>query len=179
MKNEDFNDIYGKYHRFSVNSARKIVKDRMIAEDISQDVFLHLYEIVETLDPECEKMIRALIFTATVNKAKDYLKKPWKKRENFSIDVPEYREPCGEKLDPERILIHKEEVEYEKQVLIKLRHKNPVNYDILIKTACFEISPEIVAEEYGITRNNVNNRVLRTRKWMKKELDKLRKKSLR
>ena len=49
-----------------------------------------------------------------------------------------------------------------------------MNYDILIKVAYFEIPPEVVAEEYEITRNNVNNRILRTRKWMRKELNKLR-----
>ena len=60
------------------------------------------------------------------------------------------------------------------RALIRLREQNPVNYDILIKVAYFEIPPEVVAEEYGITNNNVNNRILRTRKWLRKELDQLR-----
>ena len=51
MRNGNFNEIYQKYHRFSVNSARKIVKDEMLAEDISQEVFYHLYEIRDTLEP--------------------------------------------------------------------------------------------------------------------------------
>ena len=78
MKNEDFNDIYRKYHRFSVKSAYRLVKDRMLAEDISQEVFYHLYEIMDTLDLGNEEKLRALIFIATVNKTKDYFKKPWK-----------------------------------------------------------------------------------------------------
>ena len=45
MKNEDFEDVYQKYHKFSVRNARKIVKDRMAAEDISQDVFFRLYQV--------------------------------------------------------------------------------------------------------------------------------------
>ena len=72
MKNEDFNDIYRKYHRFSVKSAYRLVKDRMLAEDISQEVFYHLYEIMDTLDLGNEEKLRALIFIATVNKTKDY-----------------------------------------------------------------------------------------------------------
>lgn len=179
MKNENFDDIYRKYHRFSVRSARKIVKDRMMAEDVSQEVFLHLYEIRDILDLNSERMIKALIFTATVNKAKDFIKKPWKRREHFMDDEITYTELYEENMNPERIITRKEDTEYKKRVLIRLRHENPVNYDILIKVVCFDIPSEIVAEEYGITRNNVNNRILRTRKWMKKELEKLQKKSLK
>ena len=80
MKNEDFNDIYRKYHRFSVKSAYRLVKDRMLAEDISQEVFYHLYEIMDTLDLGNEEKLRALIFIATVNKTKDYLRNHGKGR---------------------------------------------------------------------------------------------------
>lgn len=175
MKNEDFDDIYQKYHRFSVKNARKIVKDRMAAEDISQDVFFRLYEIRDTLDLSCESMLRSLIFMATINKAKDYLKKPINQQESSSLEeLGEYAEPCGKHLDPAEIIVHNEDVENRNRALIRLREKNPVNYDILIKVAYFEIPPEVVAEEYGITNNNVNNRILRTRKWLRKELDQLR-----
>jgi RNA polymerase sigma-70 factor (ECF subfamily) len=36
-----------------------------------------------------------------------------------------------------------------------------------------DIPPEIVAQEYGITTNNVNNRILRTKHWLNKELQKI------
>ena len=142
MKNEDFNDIYRKYHRFSVKSAYRLVKDR---------------------------------FIATVNKTKDYFKKPWKRQEHVALEDWKRRKPSEEKMDPEKIMLNREEIEYRKQVLLKLRRVNPVNYNILVMVKYFGISPDSVAEEYGITRNNVNNRILRTRKWMKAELEKLHK----
>ena len=176
MRNGNFNEIYQKYHRFSVNSARKIVKDEMMAEDISQEVFYHLYEIRDTLELTNERMIKSLIFMATVNKAKDYIKKSWKRHEYcVSEDESSMDDISEEIINVENIMIRKEETEYKKRVLAKLRHRNPMNYEILIKTVYFGLSPDSVAEEYGITRNNVNNRILRTRKWMKKELEKLRK----
>ena len=175
MKNEDFNDIYRKYHRFSVKSAYRLVKDRMLAEDISQEVFYHLYEIMDTLDLGNEEKLRALIFIATVNKTKDYFKKPWKRQEHVALEDWKRRKPSEEKLNPEKIMLNREEIEYRKQVLLKLRKVNPVNYNILVMVKYFGISPDSVAEEYGITRNNVNNRILRTRKWMKAELEKLHK----
>lgn len=176
MRNGNFNEIYQKYHRFSVNSARKIVKDEMLAEDISQEVFYHLYEIRDTLELTNDRMIKSLIFMATVNKAKDYIKKSWKRHEYCVSEDESPMDDISEKIiNVENIMIRKEETEYKKRVLAKLRHRNPMNYEILIKTVYFSLSPDSVAEEYGITRNNVNNRILRTRKWMKKELEKLRK----
>lgn len=174
MKNEDFNDIYQKYRRFSVNNAKKIVKDRMLAEDISQDVFYHLYEMRDVLDMSCERKLKALIFTATVNKAKDYIKKPRRKRECF-FEESMYSGLADENQNPEVIMLRKEALEDKRRVLNKLRRENPVNYEMLIKVIYFGYPPDIVAEEYGITRNNVNNRVLRTRKWLRKELEKLQK----
>lgn len=175
MKNEDFNDIYQKYHRFSVNTARKIVKDKMLAEDISQEVFYHLYEIGDSLDITCERKMKALVFTATVNKAKDCIRKPWKKREKHIIAEDMYEDLFDANLNPEKIMIREEDLKYRQYVLNKLRHENPVNYDILVKLKYFGFPPDLVAKEYGITKNNMNNRVLRTRKWLKKELDKIRK----
>lgn len=174
MKNEDFNDIYRKYLGFSVNNVKKIVKDRMLAEDISQEVFYHLYMIKDSLDISCERKLKALIFYATLNKSRDYLKKPWKKRESL-FDENMHTNFADGNLNPEAVMIRKEEMEYKRQVINKLRKENPQNFDIITKVKCFGYPPDIVAEEYGITRNNVNNRILRTRKWLNKELKKLKK----
>ena len=57
--------------------------------------------------------------------------------------------------------------------LEKLRRKNQMNYEIFVKVKYMDIPPEMVAEEYEITKNNVNNRILRTRLWLKKELSKM------
>ena len=46
----------------------------------------------------------------------------------------------------------------------------PENYDIMMKTQYEEQSPDSVAEEYGLSRNTLNNRIFRTRDWLKKEL---------
>lgn len=176
MKNENFKDIYLKYRGFSVNVACKLVKDQSVAEDICQEVFSHLYEIRDALDLTNEKMVKALIFTATMNKSKDYFKKSWRIREDNASDEIQYISAPDTGADPESIMIHREEMRDRKLVLEKLRRVNPMNYDILIKTKYFGIPPDFVAEEYGITRNNVNNRNLRTKIWMKKELEKLQEK---
>lgn len=167
--NEDFKELYEKYLRFSIRIAKKIVGDKNLAEDISQDVFYHLYSISETIDLEDERKLRALITTATVNKAKDYFKKRYVKAEVFSTGNEELNiEAPGESL--EEHFLKKEELYKKRRILQKLREKNPMNYEILIKIKYLDMSPDDVAKEYGITRNNVNNRILRTRMWLNKEL---------
>jgi RNA polymerase sigma-70 factor (ECF subfamily) len=167
--NEEFLAIYDKYLRFSVSVAKQIVKDEGLAEDVAQDVFCYLYRVADDLDLSNERKIRALILTATHNKALDYLKKPHVKTEIFPSESEENEyEVSGENL--EELVLRKEANVYRAKVLQKLRKKNPMNYEILIKVKYMDIPPDVVAQEYGITRNNVNNRILRTRIWLQKEL---------
>ena len=70
-------------------------------------------------------------------------------------------------------MLRMEEKKYRKLVLARLRDKNPMNYDILMKVKYYGIPPDSVAAEYGITRNNVNNRIRRTRIWIAEELSRL------
>lgn len=170
--NEDFKAFYEKYLRFSIGIAKQIVKDEALAEDISQEVFYHLYRVLGTLDFTNERKLRALVIVATEHKAIDYLRKNHVKAELLS-DKGEEIEAPDENL--EELVLKKEEKKYKKLVLQKLREENPMNYDILIKIKVLGISPDTVAEEYGITRNGINNRILRTKRWLSKELRKMQK----
>ena len=172
-QNENFEDIYLKYWKFSVNVALKIVKNKTVAEDISQETFYKLCRIKDRLDLSNDAKVESLIFTATVNTAKDYCKKAYVKREQ-QLERGDGRERAGDDMyNPESRILRMEKKEYQKLALQRLRDRNPVNYDILIKTKVLGIAAEIVAEEYGISRNSVNNRILRTKAWLNEELEKL------
>ena len=60
------------------------------------------------------------------------------------------------------------------RVFTKFRETNPTNYDILMKTKMLGIPPDVVAEEYGMTRNNVNNRNKRSKEWISRALKEMR-----
>lgn len=172
--NEDFGVVYLKYRKFSVNVALKIVKNKTVAEDISQDTFYKLYRLGEKLDMTNEAKLESLVFKATVNCAKDYYKRAYVKREQPQLESENGEEKTGDdKYNPEARILRMEEKAYQNLVLQRLHDKDPENYDILIKTKLMGISPDDVAEEYGLTRNSVNNRVLRTKNWVKKELEKV------
>lgn len=172
MNNSDFNDIFVKYRRASTGIAYNIVKDRDIAEDISQDVFYTLYKMGAKLDISDEHSVRSLILVASSNKAKDYLKKAHVKREVAALDTIFAEDLKDNSFNVEAAMLTTEAKKLQKMVLQRLRAENEMNYEILIKVKILGIPPETVAEEYGITRNNVNNRIYRTRLWLEKEMAK-------
>lgn len=173
MNNEEFEDFYGKYCEFSIRIAAKIVRDRATAEDISQDVFCHLYKIKDRLESENEDKLHALVVRATVNKVRDFLRKAYVKQEVATMEGMIEQDRGSRRNIVEIKCLCMEEKKYLKLVFEKLREKNRMNYDIFVEVKILDVSPERVAEEYGITRNNVNNRVLRTRLWLKEEFQKL------
>lgn len=135
MTIENFNKFYDEYQRFSAYVAYCITKDKLLAEDISQEIFITLYKMRENLDYSDHKKLKALVFRATTNRCNDYFRKPSTKQEMCTFDEEGVEETPDERGDPE------------------------------------------VAEEYGITTNNVNNRNLRSKAWIIEELEKLRRQS--
>ena len=90
--------------------------------------------------------------------------------EQCTVDDDHWEEIPDKGCSPEEQILRIEKSMYQKMVLARLREKNKLNYDIIIKVKYMGISPDDVAEEYGITRNNVNNRILRAKNWLIEEL---------
>ena len=86
MKNEDFQIFYEKYFGFSNEVIYQVVKDRSLAEEISQELFYHFYESDLELDFSSEKKLRAFVTKASVNKALDYYKKAYVKNETAVLE---------------------------------------------------------------------------------------------
>ena len=81
MTIENFNKFYDEYQRFSAYVAYCITKDKLLAEDISQEIFITLYKMRENLDYSDHKKLKALVFRATTNRCNDYFRKPSTKQE--------------------------------------------------------------------------------------------------
>ena len=173
MNSEEFREFYQEYFEFSKRIAAGVVKNRSTAEDISQEVFCYFYKIKEKLDNTNERKLHALVVVESTNKARDYLRKAHVKREVSPLDEVTERVRVEKAESVEAMVIGIETCEYMSMALEKLRRKNQMNYEIFVKVKYMDIPPEMVAEEYEITKNNVNNRILRTRLWLKKELSKM------
>lgn len=173
---ENFDDFYDHYQRFSAYVAFRMTKDYQLSQDISQDVFLALFKNRDRLNYSNTVKLKALVTKATTNKCIDHFRKASSKREICVInDGVNMYEPMDEeeKNNPEARILRMEEEQYRKLILSKLRHRNPMNYDILVKTKLNEQPAAEVAGEYGITPNNVNNRNLRSKAWLIEEMEKM------
>lgn len=90
-----FEEIYERYAPMVLNFVRKLIKDQMRAEDITQNIFMRLYMSRNTLDPKLS--LKNWLFVCARNEALDVLHSKWAKdvdkvgdvREDTSISVPE------------------------------------------------------------------------------------------
>ena len=84
--NEQFERLYEQYADDVLRMAYFYLADRHKAEDVCQDVFIHFYKILDYLDLSNEKMLESLIYTATMNKCRDFIKKSRRKRESYMAE---------------------------------------------------------------------------------------------
>lgn len=169
MTNAEFMTFYKKYRGFSINVAKRLVNDRQIAEDISQEVFTNIYKMGEDVDLSNERKLYGLIRTVTFNEIKDYYKKAYRKYEYSVVDTEVYESMKELSYEMEDAIFRKEAGNRMRFIFQKLRRENEMNYEIYIRVKIYGIPPASVAEQFHITTNNVNNRVMRTKRWLKEE----------
>ena len=172
---ENFAGFYNAFFKFSASVAYRIVKEKNTAKDIAQDVFYYFLNNQETLDFSDNEKLRAKVSYKTRMVSLDYLKRSCNKHEMCIInDEDNGTEIIDEKTNPEALVLELEEKADRRLALEMLRRQNPVSYEILIRTQLYGVPPDVVAEEYGISRNAVHNRNLRSKAWMEEKLKKIR-----
>ncbi len=90
-----FEAIYDRYAPMVLNFVRKMIKDQMRAEDITQNIFMRLYVSRNSLDPGLS--LKNWLFVCARNEALDVLRSKWAKdvekvqeiKEDVQVSVPE------------------------------------------------------------------------------------------
>lgn len=173
MTKEELGVLYDEYHKFSADIIYRIIKDWSETEALCNDVFYRIYNMGEKLDTSDEARLRAFIAIASKNSALDYLKRAYVMYEQCTVNDESGEGILDDRFIPEEKLLNTEKAFYQQMVLSRLREKNELSYDIIMKVKCLDISPDDVAKEYGMTRNAVNNRVFRAKRWLIKEMRKI------
>lgn len=173
MNNQTFEEFYLKYRKISRGYAYGVLHDWSTADDVSQDVLYKMYTIKDGLNIDNEKMMFSLIKRTSMNKALDYIKKSSSKHEFVcQEEVAAFLEEQNS-VDAEEVFLRKEKKEFMYMVLRRFRKEQPINYEILIQVKYLEISVETVAEEYGLTKSGVNNRIYKAKRWLQEEFRKV------
>ena len=173
MKNQTYEEFYLKYRKISKAYAYGILHDWNMADDVSQDVLYKMYNMRKGLNVDNEKMMYSLIKRASMNKALDYIKKSSSKHEFVcQEEVAAFLEEQNS-VDAEEVFLRKEKKEFMYMVLERFREEQPLNYEILIQVKYLDIPVEIVAEEFGLTKSGVNNRIYKAKSWLNAEFRKV------
>ena len=173
MNNQTFEEFNLKYRKISRGYAYGVLHDWSTADDVSQDVLYKMYTIKDGLNIDNEKMMFSLIKRASMNKALDYIKKSSSTHEFVcQEEVAAFLEEQNS-VDAEEVFLRKEKKEFMYMVLRRFRKEQPINYEILIQVKYLEISVETVAEEYGLTKSGVNNRIYKAKRWLQEEFRKV------
>ena len=175
MENIDFVNIYREYRTKVIDIAETVLHDRNEAEDVWQDVFEILYNMGETADFSDDVKLNKLITRMSFNKALDYYKRAFRKYEYVDSDelmaIAELKVQSGGNVD--EIILALETEGYLKTIFHRLREKKRIDYEIYVSVSLYVIRSRLVAEHYHITENNVNNKVMRTRRWLAREYKKI------
>lgn len=127
---ENFEVFYKAFLQFSVNTARRIVKDEHIANDIAHNVFSYFFEHQDMLDFSDEEMLMAKVSSKTRKASFDYMKLSCNRHEMCIIDADNGDEIIDEKSNPETIILELEDKAEKYSALDMLRRENPLSYEI-------------------------------------------------
>lgn len=158
---ENFNEIYSTYHKKILNQIAFKINDKNIVEELTNDVFMKVYEHLDNFDPSISAM-STWINNIAKNKIIDYYRKP--KKLTLSIDI-EFNDTGKTVSDilPSTINQHNEMVTDETISLIKnsfsfLNHKYK---DIAIMLFNEESSYAEISKRLNIPLSTVKVRINR------------------
>jgi RNA polymerase sigma-70 factor, ECF subfamily len=145
--------------------AYSYVKDRLIAEDIAQEVFLRAYTHLDSF--QWDATIKTWLYRITVNRCKDYLKS-WSYRSTILSNVIELAMGRQNENETELILIDKDEKLSLAQNIFSL----PLKYREVIYLFYYqELSLNEISDLLEINMNTLKSRMKRAKELLKKEMD--------
>jgi len=172
-----FDKLVLKYKQMVFNVCLKMLGDYEEALDVSQDIFLKVYESLKNF--RFEAKFSTYLYKITLNSCRSRLKalRRRKKIEYFSIDEPLEtaegklkREFEGSRPNPKEVLEEKERQSLAIKALFSL---NPEYREILILKDMEGLEYKEIAEILNINLGTVKSRLNRARNILKEKLEKI------
>ena len=151
-KEDYFEHLIETLERRVLNLAYTYVKDWNTAEDICQEVFIKVYEKLDTF--EQKSSIKTWIYSITVNHCKDFLKSKWYKRTFITEVIHRYMKTSKENVTETHLLKNLEKTSLANDVL-----QLPIKYREVVILHYYE---DLTTQEMSVLLN-VGNSTIRTR----------------
>ena len=168
MKIERFDEIYSKYYKLSLKVAYSVVHDVDLAQDICQEVFIHMFFKLDEID---EKFAKAWILAYRKRIAVDFCRKSYNRHEVAAGIEADDRRNGAWTANPEDLILRKELCRRKLKVFYSLKLKNEVWYELIRRISVNEENPVSVASDFGISVAYMRTQISRARHWMSRELN--------
>lgn len=170
---EAFEQLFHRYKQKIANFVFQFVREHHLAEDVTQQVFIKVYQRLGQYKPTGK--VASWIYRIAANQAKDELRK-LKRRPTVSLSSPTGEDPEGgkelgdyllsdERERPDHLLREKELLEKIQKGLASMK---PTYQEVILLCDYQGLSYDEAAEVMGITKTNVSAMLCRARKKLEK-----------
>ena len=149
-----FDEAFTLHHRAVFATARAVVRDNALAEEITQEVFLKLYRHFESA-PGAD-LLRPWLLRVTLNEARNTIRGQSRSMARDTI----YQKATDQTLTPPREYESRQELEFARQALDRI--KEPMRSCLLLRHQ--GLSYREIAQTLSLKENYVGSLVARARK---------------
>ncbi|OZI10261.1 RNA polymerase factor sigma C [Bacillaceae bacterium SAS-127] len=158
-----FDQIMTEYGQSVLELAYSYVKNKTVAEDLTQEIFVKCYRALHTFNKRAK--MKTWLWRIAINHCKDYLKS-WHVR-NVQAVQTDHLSHASTKDDVEKAVIQKDE----RQMIMEATLKLPIQYRELIYLFYYEEwTIKEISEVTNIKQNTIKTRLRRAKKLLKAEL---------
>lgn len=163
-KPELIDAIMKKYGQEILQLVYSYVKNKAIAEDLTQDIFVKCYKSLHTYNRQSQ--LRTWLWRIAINHCKDYLKSWYSKNVIFS--EKQIENSASHEATVESVVIQKSEDEKLVATVMNL----PIKYREVIFLYYFEeMSIKEIVEVTSVKENTVKTRLRRAKELLKEQLE--------
>ena len=175
--NKKLQALYDKYWSLATKVANNVIHDYGWSQDICQEVFVSLYQLVERQELN-DDLIKYWLIVTTKHKAIDYCRKAYRKYETVGYEYGEnesqedanvrrshHARACYVEDEMADDYIKKEFI---KEMMEDLEEHNKNWHEIIEKSYVEQKDATESAGELGITVENVRTRLHRAKSWTQK-----------
>ncbi|MBO6062275.1 MAG: RNA polymerase sigma factor [Clostridia bacterium] len=164
MPERDFESIYNDYSRLVYWAAYRVLSDKGMAEDVTQNVFITVLKSMDSVASLPDAQLKGWLYRVSVNAALDV-----KRRQGHELlsDEPVGAEVADTGSTPEEDVVRAQTAKADREALSELEetYREP-----LMMYYYSEMSVLDIAEALGISEGTVKSRMSRGRKLLARQL---------
>lgn len=159
-----FNEIMTRYGQDILQLVYSYVRNKPLAEDLTQDIFVKCYKALHTYQKTAK--LKTWLFKIASNHCKDYLRSWYFRKVTVTEKMAEMTGSSGENVE-QAVLEHEQE-----QTLADAVLKLPMKYREVIYLFYFEeLSLKEIEAILDVNQNTIKSRLKRAKTLLKEELE--------